>query len=74
MEEGNTTHIKFGGYDPEGIIGGEANDLKFLKTSSQNTWAIDLGSASIGSTTFTNFSSKERKALFELAYPYIYLP
>ena len=72
MEFGNTTHIKFGGYDEEGIIGGNPYDMQFLKTKSVNTWAVDLMKVEIGNKNST--IGKNRKVLFELAYPYIYVP
>jgi hypothetical protein len=53
MEYGNTTHIKFGGYDDEGIIGGNPYDLDFLKTKSVKTWAVDLDAGYIGNAPFT---------------------
>lgn len=48
MEYGNTTHIKFGGYDQEGIIGGNSYDMTFLKTKSINSWAINVDKAGLG--------------------------
>ena len=48
MEYGNTTHIKFGGWDQEGIIGANPYDMKFIKTKSVTSWAVDLMKAEFG--------------------------
>lgn len=72
MEYGNTTHIKFGGYDEEGIIGANPYDMKFIKTKSVKTWAIDLMKAELGTKQIS--LGVNRQVLFELAYPYIYVP
>ena len=72
MEYGNTTHIKFGGYDQEGIIGANPYDMKFLKTKSLKTWALAMTKAEFGDTNLNITQNKQ--VLFELAYPYIYVP
>ena len=75
MAYGNTTHIKFGGYDVEGIEGNTTENLSFLKTKDTSSWAVEIAEASIGDTPLYLFNSgSPRYALFELAYPYIYVP
>mmetsp|Transcript_5551 Transcript_5551/g.9502 ORF Transcript_5551/g.9502 Transcript_5551/m.9502 type:complete len:159 (+) Transcript_5551:624-1100(+) len=78
MNEGNSTHIKFGGFDEEGIKGGDAKkNLIFLKTKDKTTWEIPLQTVKLGETMLdVTAGSKEtdRFVLFELAYPFIYMP
>ena len=75
MKEGNTTHIKFGGYDAEGIEGEDVNNLKFLKTRKSDTWSIEMQSSDIaGTSIFAQGASSSRYAQLELAYPYIHVP
>jgi hypothetical protein len=75
MSYGNTTHIKFGGYDVEGIEGNTTENLSFLKTKDNKSWAVEIADVSIGDTHLSIGSSgSPRYALFELAFPYIYVP
>ena len=41
-EIGDTTHIKFGGYDSEGILPG--SQLIFLETVNNKSWKLNLKS------------------------------
>ena len=73
---GNTTHLKFGGYDKEGIEGGLDN-LQFLRTNSDDTWRLQMHSARVGNDMIEleiDRLEHPRFAIFELAYPYIYVP
>jgi hypothetical protein len=72
MEYGNTSHIKFGGYDPEGSLSGKLDSMWFLKTKGLDTWAIDLVSSTVGNISLN--IGKDKLVLFELAYPYVYIP
>jgi len=75
MKEGKTTHIKFGGYDAEGIDGEDVNKLQFLKTRSKDTWQVEMSSSDInGTSIFASGGSTNRYAQLELAYPYIHVP
>lgn len=78
MNNGNSTHVKFGGFDTEGIFSQNENDLTLMQTSSISSWSLDLQSASIGNTEFVHpkvsFSDSPRYVLFELTHPYIYIP
>jgi hypothetical protein len=75
MSYGNTTHIKFGGYDVEGIEGNTTENLSFLKTKDKESWAVEIAHAFIGDTQLSiGGSGSPRYALFELAFPYIYVP
>lgn len=44
---GNSTHIKFGGFDEEGIEGGIDN-LGFLTTNTKDSWLLQMKSIKIG--------------------------
>ena len=76
MTTGNSTHIKFGGYDKEGIMPGKK--LHFLQTKAPHTWQLKMtnyvkfGEDIVDITKYSSY--KQRYALFELAYPYIYVP
>lgn len=71
MKVGNSTHIKFGGFDEEGIKSGKASDLVFLKTKDVGSWKLGLQTVKLGEEMV---AIDNRLALFELAYPYIYVP
>ena len=45
MKVGNTTHIKFGGYDEEGIA--PSQELTFLKTIDKSTWQLEIENSRI---------------------------
>ena len=45
MKVGNTTHIKFGGYDKEGIA--PTQKLTFLKTIDNSTWQLEIENSMI---------------------------
>ena len=73
---GNTTHVKFGSYDAEGIEGGLDN-LQFLRTNSDETWRLQMHTAKVGEDIVPldiDRVDRPRYAIFELAYPYIYVP
>jgi hypothetical protein len=79
MNVGNSTHIKFGGFDHEGVLGGNPQEnLHFLKTKNIGTWQVAMSTVKVGNTivdvTANSTYYKERYILFELAYPYIYMP
>lgn len=75
MKEGNTTHIKFGGYDAEGIEDEDVNKLQFLKTRKSNTWQVEIATSDInGTAIFASGAASKRYAQLELAYPYIHVP
>ena len=41
MKEGNTTHINFGGYDKEGVLGLNLDEgMTFLKTYDNKSWSL----------------------------------
>jgi hypothetical protein len=46
MDQGNTTHLKIGGYDEEGVEGG-LDSLQFLSTASSGSWAIQMKTVKI---------------------------
>lgn len=75
VKPGNGTHIKFGGYDEEGMEGG-AEAVSFLQTDDATSWAVGLSDVSVGDSTLDveDYADDGRLAIFELAYPYIYMP
>ena len=73
MKQGNTTHVKFGGWDSEGVDNQTFPDGPvFLKTKDNSTWALEMDSVRIGGNPIE--LQQTRFALIELAYPYIYMP
>ena len=68
---GNSTHIRFGGYDLNGIA--ENESLKYIRTINQSTWAVEIGKLSIGGKTM-DINYEEKTLQFDPAVPYIYLP
>ena len=75
LKPGNGTHVKFGGYDEEGIEGG-ADRIRFLETDDSSSWSVPMSSVSIGDSQIEYDEDEDggRFAIFELAYPYIYMP
>ena len=69
-EIGDTTHIKFGGYDPEGILPG--SELKYLETVENRSWKLNLKSLTLNKDLI-QFDTR-RNAVFEMAFPYLYCP
>ena len=75
MRKGNSTHVKFGGWDTEGIDNQTSPEgLTFLKTKDATSWAIEIFNAKIGDREIEMPDTPKRFALIELAYPYIYMP
>lgn len=75
LAQGNTTHLKIGSYDEEGIEGGLEN-MHFLDTASDDEWMIKMDTVKIGEDMVDidiDFADP-RFIIFELAYPYIYIP
>ena len=70
MKEGKTTHLKFGGWDPEAIAYG--SDLTFLKTDSSSDWKLNMDIASFAGEDIE--ANEARYGIFELAFPYMYIP
>jgi hypothetical protein len=75
MKAGNSTHVKFGGYDKEGIL--SDNNLHFLKTNDNTNWLLPLTTVKIGENMVNiakGSAVQTRYVLFELAFPFIYVP
>lgn len=70
MKSGNGTHVKLGGYDVEGMDGG-VDSLQIIETVDNEQWILPLSHASIG---YQAVQLQATQVIFELAYPYIYLP
>ena len=67
---GDTTHIKFGGYDPEGILPG--SELTYIETVDKQSWKLNLKSLTLNNSLI-KFEAK-RNAIFEMAFPFLYCP
>jgi len=74
MDGGNSSHIKFGGYDESAFV----QECHMIKSYSNSEWALPYDKLTIGNTEYysaTVDGDKEPKlAEFNPAYPYIYLP
>lgn len=75
MSDKTESHLKLGGYDEEGCADGVAKNpnFKFIKTESPDSWRVSLRGAKLYEDTI-ELGDRERFVLFELAYPFSYIP
>ena len=62
LKPGNGTHVKFGGYDEEGIEGG-ADRIRFLATDDSSSWSVPMSSVSIGDSQIEYDEEVEQPSL-----------
>ena len=67
---GNTTHIKFGGWDQDGILVGQT--LKMIKTTSNQDWLLKFDTMKVDE--YDVDLEKGSIAKIDLDTPFIFVP
>lgn len=65
-------HIKFGGWDTEGMA--EGNELQLLRTQSKTTFGVGFSEFTFGGSPITLNSGNPQTVLMDPGYPYMYIP